>query len=388
MKFNAKHFKFIVKSRRFKLPVWQKYYSLIKQKKLSDYDKFWVQQLRAQLKENQFKLIGIHLPTKIETEWTLKNDLSKKKIEKKEYLNKLLLKVKDARVKSKATIATPKIFEGASYSTVGGVFTTPGRILPIGQNTTTNNPLAMKKPRHKDKNYLGIELEFNDNGSLSQNHIANKLKEAGLAKYVDVGRDGSCGWEVRVLILENEFEPILTKIMNLLDGMGFETNESCGTHVHFDMRNRDHKNVYANLFKTQKFLRKFLTRNRKYNTYCKMNKCETFDKQMSIGDRYYSINAESFRRHSTIEVRMHQGTLKAKELVPWIHLLLKIINHKTALASTVTTLRQAKTQFEIDEILAQDLENKIMGVFSRAKTAAPNVISRTASAVAATIRPR
>ncbi len=84
MKFNAKHFKFIVKSRRFKLPVWQKYYSLIKQKKLSDYDKFWVQQLRAQLKENQFKLIGIHLPTKIETEWTLKNDLSKKKIEKKE----------------------------------------------------------------------------------------------------------------------------------------------------------------------------------------------------------------------------------------------------------------------------------------------------------------
>jgi hypothetical protein len=151
------------------------------------------------------------------------------------------------------------------------------------------------------------------------------------------------------------------------------------------MRNRDVKAVYENLFKTQKFLRKFLTRNRKYNSYCKMNKCDTFDKQVSQGDRYYSINTESYRRHNTLEVRMHQGTLKAKELVPWIHLLLKIMNYKSKLVTNVTTLKQAKAQFEIDEILAQDLENKIMSIFNRAKIAAPNVVSRTASTVAGSI---
>lgn len=376
MKYNSRHFKFKIKSRRFKLAVWKKYYDLKKKKKLSEFDKFWMRQLRAQLKTNQFKLVGIHTPTKIETEWTIKKDLSKEKLDKKSYLNKLVMKVQEKRKSLKKQMIVSKAFEGATYHTVGGVFEAGGTINPLGQFLTTNNPMAPKKPRHKNKNYIGIELEFNQLAGVSQATIAKKLKDAGLARYVDVTTDGSCGWEVRVLLLEEEFEPILCKILDVLNGMGFQTDDRCGTHVHFDMRNRDVKVVYSNLFKTQKFLRKFITRHRKYNTFCKINKAETFDKQLSLGDRYHSINVEAYNRHRTIEVRMHQGTLKATELVPWINFLLRVMNYTGPVQKPVNTLKQAKKQFDIDEKLEQNLEERIFTLFSRPKVAAADAPRR------------
>lgn len=376
MKYDARHFKFKMKSRRFKLTVWQKYYSLKKKKaaELTEYDKFWMRNLRAQLKVNQVKLIATHVPTQTETEWTIKKDLNKEKLNKKEYLNKLLLKVKEKRQNALKPKLSSKHFEGAAYTTIGGVFQKGDSIKPLGQFLTTNNPMAPKRPRYKNKNYIGIELEFNAfRGGPGQADIGKKLKEAGLAKYVDVTTDASCGWEVRVLLLEDEFEPILKQILSVIMGMGFSSNDQCGTHVHFDMRNRDVKIVYQNLFKAQKFLRKFLTRNRKSNIYCKTNKADTFEKQLSLGDRRHSINVQAYNQHRTIEVRMHQGTLNPVELVPWIKLLTKIVNYAGTFEKSVNTLKQAKKQFDIDETLSKSLEERILTVFGRAKVAAPDV---------------
>jgi hypothetical protein len=375
MKFNSRHFEFTIKSRRFKKPVWEKYYSLKKKKELTDFDKFWMKQFRAQIKINQLRLYGTHLPTNTAMDWAIKKDASEKKINKKEYLNQLLNKIKNDRTLRKLPKRETKVFEGAKYEVVGHVFEKPGQINPLAANLTINNPMAVKKPRRKD-NYIGIELEFNvldrDNQNKEQKKIAEALKGAGLAKYVDVTTDSSCGWEVRVLVLEKEVEIQLPKILTVLNSFGFQTNEKCGTHVHFDMRNRDVKRVYENLFKSQKFLRKFLTRSRKFNQYCKLNKESSFDKQLSLSDRYYGINVEAFRRHQTIEVRMHQGTLKADELIPWINLLIKIVDYKTSIPKTINTLKQAKVQFEIDDVLTQDLEDKLVTIFSRKKTAAPD----------------
>lgn len=373
MKFDSRHFKFFTKSKRFTLKVWQKYYSLKKKEKLTDFDKFWMRQFRTQLKINQVKLIGVHVPTKTETEWTIKKDLSKEKLNRKEYLTKLLLKIQEKRKSLQKHAKISKTFEGAHYHTVGHVFQEYGVINKLAPHLATNNPMAPKKPRRKDKNYIGIELEFNQVNGIGQATIADKLKKAGLARYVDVTTDGSCGWEVRVLLLEDEYEQPLIQILTVLNEMGFPTNDQCGTHVHFDMRSRDVKVVYQNLFKTQKFLRKFLTRTRKYNRFCKMNKADTFDKQLSLGDRYYSLNVEAYSRHRTLEVRMHQGTLKSEELVPWISFLLRVMNYKATVDKTVNTLKQAKKQFDIDDKLAQNLEERILSVFTRPKTAAPDV---------------
>ncbi len=371
MKINSKHFQFVTKSSRFVPSVWTKYYSLKKKKNLTDFDKFWIKQLRQQLKSSQMKIVGIHLPTKTQLEWIVKDDKRAGKVQKKEYLEQLIKQIKAKRAKTKKVNILHRTFEGANYELVGNVFQKPGLINPLAQKLTINDPFSVKKPRRKD-NYIGIELEFNvkdrANRSTEQKNIANALKLAGLARYVDVTEDGSCGWEVRVLLLESEFETHLVKILEVLNGFGFETNEKCGTHIHFDMRNRDVNMVYSNLFKTQKFLRKFLNRGRKFNTYCKMNKAESFDKQAECHDRYYCINVEAYDRHQTLEVRMHQGTLKASELVPWIYLLTKIVNYRTTIDKSVNTLKQATTQFEIEATLAQDLEEKLISVFKTKKS--------------------
>ncbi len=198
--------------------------------------------------------------------------------------------------------------------------------------------------------------------------IADALKSAGLARYVNVTEDGSCGWEVRVLLPEDCYVDVLTNICHVLQNMGFKTNEKCGTHVHFDMRNRDVKMVYTNLFKTQKLLRKFITRNRKHNTYCKMNHKETFDEQLACQDRYYCFNVESFARHKTLEVRMHQGTLDASELTPWINFLLKIVNYQQKVDKEVNTLKQAAAQFSVDKDLGSVLKKRLMSLTTKKLT--------------------
>ena len=83
MRFNFKDFKFTIKTRRFKKSVWEKYFSLKKKKDLSPLDKHWIQQFRSQVKMNEFKLIGQHLPTKTSSEWVIQKDLIKEKLDKK-----------------------------------------------------------------------------------------------------------------------------------------------------------------------------------------------------------------------------------------------------------------------------------------------------------------
>lgn len=356
-------FQFLMRARRLTIPVWRRYFSLKSKPKLDDNDKFFVRQVRKSLKMSEFEVTVAHKPTAVNLTTIVKHENSKTRIPRKELMLKVLSKVKEKRKTLRAVKPTQKNFDGANYSIIGGVFDKGQQINEIAKRTTINDPYANKKPRHANKNYIGIEIEFNETPGVNQDKIAKALKDAGLARYINVTTDGSCGWEVRVLLPEENYEEPLINIMKVIKDLGHTADARCGTHVHFDMRNRDVKMVYENLFKTQKFLRKFVTRNRKNNRFCMMNKAETFDKQMSLGDRYYSLNVQSFSRHKTLEVRMHQGTLDANELLPWIKLLLKVVNYKTVVPKQVNTLRQARNQFDIEEKLAKNLEERIISVF-------------------------
>ncbi len=373
MKFKFNQFKFVIKSRRLNSKAWIKYYDLKKKtdkkEKLTDIDKFFIRQFRAAIKPHELKVIAIHKPTKVMLE-TIINSVSsdaegkKFKIPYKKMMNDLVKKIQDERKKKVLVSPTNKYFEGAAYKTIGGVMENSKLINEIGKKTTMNDPFAIKVPRMKHKNYIGIELEFNIVGSITQQMIADALIAAKLAKYTNVTQDSSCGWEVRVLLPETDFIEPLTKIMNVIKDLGHGADHRCGAHVHFDMRNRDIKLVYENLFKTQRFLRKLITKKRKHNIqFCKMNKAETFDKQLSLGDRYYSLNVQSYARHKTLEVRMFQGTLNPSELIPWISLLLKIVNYSTSLATKVNTLKQARLQLGIEDTLSKNLETQILTMF-------------------------
>lgn len=370
MKLLMSQFKFVVKSRRFTKDIWAKYYERKKKEKKTDEDKFYLRQVREASRQWEREVTVLHRPTKV----ALTTVVIGPALQRKDFLTKVLAKVKETRTATRKLASVTKQFDGANYAVVGGVFEKANIINEVGMRTTTNDPYSHKKPRHKNKNYVGIEIEFNHAQNVTQEMIATALKTSGLARYINVTTDASCGWEVRVLLPEDNYIEPLAKIMKVIKDLGHVADHRCGTHVHFDMRNRDAKVVYENLFKTQKLLRKFITKGRKHNRFCQMNKAETFDKQMSLGDRYYALNVQSFSKHKTLEVRMYQGTLDPQELLPWIGLLLKVVNYNTTLPAKVNTLKQARKQFEFDVDLSKSLETRIMTIFQKpAAVGAANV---------------
>lgn len=356
MKLHVADFSFDVKSRRPTKDLWTAYYTALKKTDKNDVDKYLIKNFRELIKKTEWTAQCVHKKSKI----TFSEVLKEKKINREELMKKAIAKVKAERTNRRKINKVAKIFDGSNYEIVSGVFEKPGQINEIAKRVTGNDPHKPKMPKLPNVNYIGVELEFNRNDNYETKDIGKKLQDAGLSKYVYVGTDPSCGFEVRVLLREDDFINPLTNILNVLNDMGFSTDRNCGTHVHFDMRNRDPKQCYKALFQTQSFLRKFLNRARKTNSYCKINKEIDFDKASKVGDRYLGINATSYSKYKTIEIRMHQGTLKVDELVPWIKLILKVINSKVDLTKKVLTLKQAESTFGIEKDLKDQLQDRLM----------------------------
>lgn len=217
---------------------------------------------------------------------------------------------------------------GMKVATVGGVHLKPATIADAAENSPIHNVHLIKNPT-TEQNYLGIELEF----QISYTGLANleaELKKRRLGRYCNLVDDVSCGWEVRVLLPEVGFEPLLRSIMETISICGGKCDARCGGHVHFDMRRRNHKDVYTNLVRSMSLLEKLVRPDRVNNRYCYRNEHDDFDRQMKIAGenpRRRAINAHSFDRHKTLEIRMFQGTLDADEMINWIKFCLKIINH-------------------------------------------------------------
>jgi len=367
MKLNEKNFIFYTETQKLKPDIIAQFEECKLKKKKDEFDKMFISVVKQKMKETRLKLVVTHLPTKIKKSWTLGKD----EVDRETLMKEVVQLVRITRDQAKRTIKrVSKQFDGAKYETIGGVLTKPGMINEIGKHCTTNDPLAEKKPRKPKSHYVGIELECNALPGHNTSTVAKAFVQEGLARYVQIGEDGSCGGtpgvkglEVRCLLEESTFVETLTKICTLIRKLGFKVDASCGTHVHLDMRNRDVKNSYANLFRVQLLLRKFLSFHRKRNIYCVKNSYETYDLhvQHAVGrdSRRCGINTHSYDKYKTLEVRMHQGTLDETKLIPWIKFLLKVVNHSDKVEKTVHTLKQAQAVFKVEDQLFQDLSNRL-----------------------------
>lgn len=182
------------------------------------------------------------------------------------------------------------------------------------------------KPKVK-KNHIGVEIEcFSHIHKLRCYQLLIKHK---LAKYVNIGYDGSIDtdnnekeYELRVLIPESQLKVVLKRLGLFLKEGRFRVNDSCGLHVHLDMRQRKMMDCYEKLLKVQDILFGLVNKNRWNNQYCKYT-------NKNANNRFTAINKESFQKHKTIEVRLHHGSIDVKEIGNWINLLLKAINTKS-----------------------------------------------------------
>jgi hypothetical protein len=173
--------------------------------------------------------------------------------------------------------------------------------------------------------YVGVELEcFVPD--------RDELKKALLpwAKHLCLVHDGSIiapsgfkSIEIRVLLLRTEIEAKLPSILAAIKGIGGGVNDTCGTHIHLDMRSAsptDLARSFKNLFLAQNVLFGMVPAKRRRNTYCGRTKIGSYERALAHGDRYKAINVMAFPKLGTFEIRLHHGSLEASELLPWIAL--------------------------------------------------------------------
>jgi hypothetical protein len=221
-----------------------------------------------------------------------------------------------------------------------------------------------KLPTTNDK-YVGIEIEcftrkreFIDEEFDELNpNIERVFKKYGLQKYVEISDDGSIDaptieienefydeddpfssttteisaatMELKVLAKQNELAPVLEKLGKALKEIGAEVNESCGLHVHLDMRNRPVLDCIKKLLNVQGIMLKSVPSHRRNNTYC-LPVSKKYEKNLTEIGKYHVINTTTLEDLKTIEVRVHEGTVDVKEIQNWCSFLIKTIDQDFA----------------------------------------------------------
>lgn len=186
--------------------------------------------------------------------------------------------------------------------------------------------------------HVGVEIEFIS--SIGYGELAELFSMANLSQHIEIDEDGSItrmenGYavELKLLAPEKKIKRLVEVAIALIEPYA-TINDSCGLHVHLDMRHRNSDLCFKRLVKAQPLLFGVSDKGRLSNNYCKPVPYSA----SNIGwqnyddgaynereDRYYAVNALAFEEHSTIEVRVFDATLDAKIINARIDLLLQII---------------------------------------------------------------
>lgn len=206
-----------------------------------------------------------------------------------------------------------------------------------------------KKPKTKER-HIGLEFEFVIDGS--RKTVMDALIEAKVDKYCEVADDGSIrdvycgsdgmvirqatGLELKVLCKQTQYDRVVPKVLKVLRDLGAWVNDSCGFHVHLDMRERDSAKCYHNLVMMQELLFRMNPADRKdRDGYCKPCPTNALKRRLYLDStelygnpheyRHWAVNHHALKTHGTLEVRIAQGTISTRDAIIWIKLLLLAI---------------------------------------------------------------
>lgn len=247
-----------------------------------------------------------------------------------------------------------------------GVYLQPGAFLLAQDYKRVKVVFDPKKPKTKHR-YLGVELEFCC--KLKKEALAIKIQEAGLSAYCELKQDqslrpkeGEYGHELALLAPEKKMLTVVRKVCRLLEKEGAVTKDRrCGMHVHIDVRHRDKDTVFSNLVACQRILMLMNSKKRRDGEFCKRVKSRRFPKRFDGGyrERYKTINASSYYRHKTIEVRVHDGTVDYKDISNWLKLLIKIANYKERVSRPIFGIKKLGEVFSLDNKTKEYVKDKI-----------------------------
>jgi hypothetical protein len=193
-------------------------------------------------------------------------------------------------------------------------------------------------PTNKRANYLGIELEFISKVPLEKaREILYIMK---LERFCDITLDASIetqemgeshGLELRILSKQNQLEERLLLVQEYLNQVAYYTDDSCGIHVHIDMRNRNYKRSRDRLMSSQSQFRSMMPSHRvdpgSYNDALSHYEIKDIESGRYV-DRSKDINIHAYNKYKTIEVRVHEATLDMNDLYDWCRYLTSVVDNK------------------------------------------------------------
>jgi hypothetical protein len=254
----------------------------------------------------------------------------------------------------------------------GRVFSEPGSILKLVDSEEYANRITRPKRPYDKSNYVGVELELIckvDRQRLNDLFVKHKLAGLVYVKYdgsIQVENGGEQTHEVTIIGKQEMINDVVNRVCKVLNDekVGAYVNNSCGLHVHLDMRKRDHKLCYLNLYKALPVLAAMVPINRTQNNiYCMLNRSGEFDnieKMDRTTRRRQAINPVAFDDHGTIEVRLHSGSLNATKINNWINILTAIVDKKEVATTSerISTPEDMRLAFGISESLVAYIKQR------------------------------
>lgn len=150
-----------------------------------------------------------------------------------------------------------------------------------------------------------------------------------MVRFVCHNNNGYDSREMKVLCKTTEVADVMKRLDSVflhpeIDGYA---NRTCGLHVHLDARNRDVSLMYKNFVRVQSILRGSQPVGRIKNKHCLVNDTESIEELEATGARYWVVNATSFKKHKSIEIRIHEGTTNCEDIYNWVSFLDAIASH-------------------------------------------------------------
>lgn len=135
------------------------------------------------------------------------------------------------------------------------------------------------------------------------------------------------------------------KVTKALKNAGARVDRATGFHVHIglDAFRDEQGNFYDNVAKftlnwyaAHNAIGALVAPSRLNNRYCRVLSRDAAERQAEYtrnqnsgaydSNRYVSLNLESMRRHGTIEIRLHQGTLNGVKAIAWAQFVAGLID--------------------------------------------------------------
>lgn len=244
---------------------------------------------------------------------------------------------------------------------------------------------AMYEDKKPDQSHIGkmvsVEIECVMPSKKAEKSVIKVIRSNGWGKFVTFKEDGSIqvkgddgaycdegcdgddcqcesnsdafGREIVITFKYGEWTMLQT-ICDALNRAGATVNDSCGLHVHFDMRhmaNGKKMSILAHrLGKTVLALKQLLPKSRQNNRFCKTVINKLSDKD--YGDaRYAFVNMKSYSKHKTLEIRGHSGTTDGVKIVNWIRILNTVMSKPIGKKIDTIEGLVSKVNFESDLIL-------------------------------------